>query len=64
MNNNPNNLPNSDNLNISAFSELFNDTTNSYKYLFFLAVLDILEERHFDIYLGLLGSPDILVQTV
>lgn len=43
-----NNLPNSDNLNICVFSQLFNNTTNSYKYLFFLAVLDILQAKNFD----------------
>jgi hypothetical protein len=48
MINNFNNLPNSDSLNISILSRLFNDTTNSYKHLFFLAILDILEARHFN----------------
>ena len=41
-------LPLSENLNIPALSRLFVDTTNSYKYLFFLSLLDILCRRHFD----------------
>jgi len=44
-----NQLPNSEYLNISALSRLFRNTTNSYKYLFFLAILDILARRRFDI---------------
>lgn len=32
------------NLNIGAFSNLFRDTTNSYKYLFFLAILERIEQ--------------------
>lgn len=43
-----NRLPNSDTLNISILSRLFKDKTNSYKYLFFLAILDILELLQFD----------------
>lgn len=42
------NLPIADNLNISALSELFDSTTNSYKYLYFLSLLDILRRRNFD----------------
>lgn len=41
------NLPESNQLNVSALSRLFSDTTNSYKYLFFLSLLDILSRRHF-----------------
>ncbi|AFZ48543.1 hypothetical protein Cyast_2600 [Cyanobacterium stanieri PCC 7202] len=41
-------LPPSHGLNISALSQLFNSTTNSYKYLFFSALLDILERNLFD----------------
>jgi hypothetical protein len=37
----PTSLPPSQSLNISALARLFNDTTNSYKYLFFLSLLDI-----------------------
>jgi len=43
------NLPASDHLNIAALSRLFADTTNSYKYLFFLSLLDILNRRHFEV---------------
>ncbi|AUC62553.1 hypothetical protein AA637_16025 (plasmid) [Cyanobacterium sp. HL-69] len=41
-------LPPSYSLNISVLSQLFNSTTNSYKYLFFSALLDILERNLFD----------------
>jgi hypothetical protein len=43
------NLPESDQLNISALSRLFSDTTNSYKYLFFLSLLNILNRRQFEV---------------
>ncbi len=42
-------LPESNHLNISALARLFSDTTNSYKYLFFLSLLDILNRRHFEV---------------
>lgn len=42
------NLPISDGLNVSALAGLFDSTTNSYKYLYFLALLDILKRRKFD----------------
>ncbi|AHJ29145.1 HNH endonuclease domain-containing protein [Nodularia spumigena CS-584] len=42
------NLPIADNLNISALAGLFDSTTNSYKYLYFLSLLDILKRRNFD----------------
>ncbi|WP_204104299.1 MULTISPECIES: HNH endonuclease domain-containing protein [Spirulina sp. CCY15215] len=41
-------LPNSRTLNISALSGLFNSTTNSYKYLYFLSLLDIIKRSKFD----------------
>lgn len=41
-------LPNSQSLNIAGFSRLFADTTTSYKYLLFIALLDILQRRKFD----------------
>ncbi|MFM7326276.1 MAG: hypothetical protein ACKO4L_15390, partial [Nodosilinea sp.] len=41
----PTPLPPSESLNIPALARLFNDTTNAYKYLFFLSLLDILR-RH------------------
>jgi hypothetical protein len=49
MTNKPNNLPNSDKLNISALSRLFADKTTSYKYLFFISLLDILKQRNFKV---------------
>lgn len=48
MNINSQHLPSSNYLNISALSRLFEATTNSYKYLFFYSILDILSERLFD----------------
>ncbi|WP_434222552.1 hypothetical protein ACOKW7_08110 [Limnospira platensis CENA597] len=44
---NTSDLPNSDNLNIAALSALFVHTTNSYKYLFFWSLLDILARQNF-----------------
>lgn len=46
-------LPSSPLLNIPALSRLFNNTTNSYKYLFFLSLLDILQKREFDVSLAI-----------
>jgi hypothetical protein len=40
-------LPKSSELNITALSNLFRDTTNSYKLIFFISLLDILKEQHF-----------------
>lgn len=42
-------LPRSSLVNVSALTRLFSDTTNSYKYLFFLSLLDILRRNHFAI---------------
>jgi len=42
-------LPKSEQLNISALSRLFRNTTNSYKYLFFMSILDVLTRRSFDV---------------
>lgn len=42
------NLPPSDRVNVSVLSQIFDNTTNSYKYLFFLSILDILRRRNFD----------------
>lgn len=42
-------LPTSSQVNVSALSRLFTDTTNSYKYLFFLSLLDVLRRNHFTI---------------
>lgn len=41
-------LPQSERVNVSVLSQIFNNTTNSYKYLFFLSLLDILKRRNFD----------------
>ncbi|MBD2156165.1 HNH endonuclease domain-containing protein [Leptolyngbya sp. FACHB-16] len=41
-------LPESAEVNIAALSRLFADTTNSYKYVFFISMLDILKRRNFD----------------
>lgn len=41
-------LPLTDSLDVHALSRLFDDTTNSYKYIFFLSLLDILSRRFFD----------------
>lgn len=42
-------LPNSESLDIATFSRLLDDTTNSYKFLFFLSLLDILSSRFFKV---------------
>ncbi len=42
-------LPASEEVNISALSRLFADTTNSYKFVFFISILDILKRRNFDV---------------
>ncbi|MEH2162058.1 MAG: HNH endonuclease domain-containing protein [Nostoc sp.] len=41
-------LPLSDNVNVTVLTQIFNDTTNSYKYLYFLSLLDIIKRRSFD----------------
>lgn len=43
-------LPQSEEVSVSALSRLFQKKTNSYKYLFFISLLDILKRRQFDIY--------------
>jgi hypothetical protein len=42
-------LPQSEQLDIPALYRLFENTTNSYKYIFFLSLLDILKRRLFDV---------------
>ncbi|MFM2432627.1 MAG: hypothetical protein RLZZ511_3841 [Cyanobacteriota bacterium] len=42
-------LPASSQVNVAALARLFDDTTNSYKYLFFISLLDILRRRQFDV---------------
>ena len=41
-------LPHSDRLDIATLSGLFRHTTNSYKYLFFFALLTLLKDRRFE----------------
>lgn len=41
-------LPLSVDVNIAALSRLFTDKTNSYKFVFFISILDILKRRSFD----------------
>lgn len=41
-------LPKSDRVNVSLLSQIFDNTTNSYKYLYFLSLLDIIRRRQFD----------------
>ena len=41
-------LPTYSNLNISAFSSMFNNVSNSYKFYFFLAILENLKENNFN----------------
>ncbi|UKO97405.1 HNH endonuclease domain-containing protein [Nostoc sp. UHCC 0870] len=41
-------LPLSDKVNVTVLSQIFNNITNSYKYLYFLSILDILKRRNFD----------------
>ncbi len=42
-----NHLPHCNNLNIAALSSIFDNTTNSYKYLFFISLLDIIKNKKF-----------------
>jgi hypothetical protein len=44
-----NSLPSAENLDISTFSRLLEDTTNSYKFVFFISILDLLSSRFFDL---------------
>ena len=41
--------PSSEGLDVAAFSRLFSHTTNSYKYIFFFSLLDILKRRNFNV---------------
>lgn len=41
-------LPRAQNLNVSALSRTLDDATNSYKYVFFLALLELLSHTGFD----------------
>ena len=40
-------LPPSERVNVSVLSQIFDNTTNSYKYLFFLSILDIPQKKKF-----------------
>ena len=42
-------LPTSERVNVAVLTRIFADTTNSYKYLFFLSLLDILNRRNFEV---------------
>ncbi len=54
-------LPDSDQVNVEALSNIFRRTTTSYKYLFFLALLDILKERQFKA-TDYISFPEIIVE--
>jgi hypothetical protein len=55
------NLPESDEVNVAALSRLFEDTTTSYKYLFFTSLLDILRRRQFEVLLSI-SFEEIIVE--
>ena len=55
------NLPLSDKVDVSFLSLIFDKTTNSYKYLFFLSLLDILRRRHFDV-LSPISFEEIIIE--
>jgi transcriptional regulator with XRE-family HTH domain len=57
----PSQLPESQNVDVSALSRLFLDTTTSYKYLFFISLLDILKRRQFDV-LSPISFQEIIVE--
>ena len=42
-------LPRSEHLDTQALGRIFNNTTNSYKFLFLLSIMDILARRNFDV---------------
>ncbi|MCL6433944.1 MAG: hypothetical protein K6T90_06930 [Leptolyngbyaceae cyanobacterium HOT.MB2.61] len=54
-------LPDSESLDIATFSRLLDDTTNSYKFLFFLSLLDILSSRLFSV-ASPIGLKDLAVE--
>lgn len=54
-------LPTSEQINVAALTRIFADTTNSYKYLFFLSLLDILNRRHFEV-LSPISFQEIIVE--
>ena len=54
-------LPDDNSLDISALSRLFESTTNSHKYLYFLSLLDILKRNNFEI-VSPISFQDIIVE--
>jgi len=42
------NLPPSSKVNITTLAQIFNNTTNSYKYVYFLSLLDIIKRKNFN----------------
>ena len=55
------NLPLSNKVYITVLSQIFNNTTNSYKYLYFLSLLDIIKRRKFDT-LSSISFKEIIVE--
>lgn len=54
-------LPDSDQVDVAALSRLFFDCTTSYKYLFFLSLLDILKRRQFEV-LSSISFQELIVE--
>ncbi|WP_446398558.1 HNH endonuclease domain-containing protein [Coleofasciculus sp. E1-EBD-02] len=54
-------LPESDQVDVVALSRLFSNITTSYKYLFFLSLLDILKRRQFEV-LSSISFKEIIVE--
>lgn len=59
----PTELPSSDQVDVAALSGLFAKTTTSYKYLFFISLLDILRKRQFEI-LSPISFEEIIVEVL
>ncbi len=53
-------LPDSNEVDVAALSRLFTETTTSYKYLFFISLLDILQRRQFEVLLPITFSELII----
>lgn len=54
-------FPQSEDLDVSVLPRLFSDTTTSYKFLFFISLLDILKRRQFDV-LSPISFQEIIVE--
>jgi hypothetical protein len=54
-------LPVSELIDISLLSQIFDNTTNSYKYLFFIAILNLFKSNHFD-YLSTIKFEEIALE--